>query len=68
MFPDGRAGGPVLCGAPTGCVCGAVCRLCLIQHLQKLGVKVPFDKNKADFSRLSPEALFISDVLQSVSD
>jgi len=48
-------------------VCVAVCRLFLLQHLQQLGVKVPFDKSKADFSRLSPEALFISDVLQSVS-
>lgn len=36
------------------------------QHLQQLGAKAAFDKTKADFSRLSPQPLYISDVLQSV--
>lgn len=41
--------------------------LAVLQHLKQLGVKSSFDRTKADFSRLSPEPLFISDVLQSVS-
>jgi hypothetical protein len=36
------------------------------QHLQQLGAKAAFDKTKADFSMLSPQPLYISDVLQSV--
>ena len=43
------------------------CLWLLLQVLQQLGVKAAFDETKADFSKLSPEALCISDVLQSVS-
>lgn len=39
----------------------------VLQHLQQLGAKAAFDRTKADFSRLSPQPLYISDVLQSVS-
>lgn len=41
--------------------------LLTLQHLKQLGVKTAFDRTKANFSKLSPEPLYISDVLQSVS-
>lgn len=45
-----------------------LCAVCFaLQSLKQLGVKAPFDKSQANFSKLSPEPLFISDVLQSVS-
>ncbi len=44
------------------------CSCCTLQHLKQLGVASPFDRSRADFSKLSPEPLFITDVLQSVSN
>lgn len=38
----------------------------LSSHLKQLGVTSSFDRTKADFSKLSPQPLYISDVLQSV--
>lgn len=45
---------------------GTVLCVCL-QHLKQLDIKSSFDRTKADFSKLSTEPMYISDVLQSVS-
>jgi serine protease inhibitor len=49
-------------------VAGVPCVLAAVQHLKQLGVTSSFDRTKADFSKLSPQPLYISDVLQSVSN
>jgi hypothetical protein len=46
----------------------ALAGYCCLQSLIQLGLKTVFDPDKADFSRLSDQPLFISDVLHSVSD
>jgi serine protease inhibitor len=41
--------------------------LLLLQALKALNITAAFSANAADFSRLSEQPLFITDVLQSVS-
>jgi hypothetical protein len=45
-----------------------LCLLTVAQELVALGLTAPFADKGADFSQLSPQPLYISDVLQSVSE
>lgn len=44
-----------------------LCPCCCLQELQAMGIVTPFTDQVADFSRMSKDPLYISDILQSVS-
>jgi hypothetical protein len=49
-------------------MCASALLLRRVQELVALGLTAPFVDKGADFSQLSPQPLYISDVLQSVSE